>query len=584
MKKLQIAARTLPAEPGPGPFDIMPIVAANERRELKKWSSHLFCATILSMGGSNFGGNFHIHAPAFNRRRFLRLLGQGTLAATLPTTLWAGEADAITISILHTTDLHGHILPTVDYQDHPNLGGLARCATQIRQWRQANPNTITIDIGDVYQGTELSLRTRGATMIRCLNALAYDAWVVGNHEFDWGMEPLADCVGFSSMPVLCGNAMVQGKVVGETTGPLGKLRPWLLKEVAGVRIAIIGLTTPALSTWLPPEKRTGFEMLDPVETLRRLLHEVSALQPDAILLAGHMGLTRRDDYANRIGALTREFPQLTACLGGHTHQNHASETVNRVLYTQADHYGIYAGKVDLTFDRTTRRLLRREAGTVPMNDQIPLDPLVLSLAKDDLAAADLALAQKIGELTEPFNITSAFGRPSDVERLIGSAIIAALHKKGVEVDAVVHGLFDDQHPLAAGPKTVADAWSILPYENEIVTIELGRDDFLALVRELASGTEFRNVMGVHAVGSMNGNVFQVDDLRARDGSPLPVKPAYRIALNSYDSQSGGQRFPTVARLVARPSSHRILHPIEVRDALIDFFVERQKIGRASLLV
>jgi 5'-nucleotidase / UDP-sugar diphosphatase len=529
----------------------------------------------------------NIYAPVFNRRRFLRMLGQGALLATLPAPLFADEADAVTISILHTTDLHGHILPTVDYEDHPDLGGMARCATQIRQWQRANPNSILLDIGDVYQGTELGLRTRGATMIRCLNALAYDAWVVGNHEFDWGLEAFTDCVGLSSMPVLSGNAMIAGTPVGklgDSAGPLAKLRPYLLKEIAGFRLAIIGLTTPALSTWLPPEKLTGFEVLDPVEALRALLREVSAQRPDAILLAGHMGLTRRDDYANRVGALTREFPQLVACLGGHTHQNHSSETVNNVLYTQADHYGIYAGKVDLTFDRASRRLLRREAVTVRMDHSIALDPLVLSLARADLDDADQMLVQKIGELTEPFEVTTAFGRPSDVERLIGSAMIAALRKKGVEIDAVVHGLFDDKHPLAPGTKTVADAWAVLPYENEIVTIDLPHDDFLDLARDFSSGRESRNLMGVRVIGSRDGNAFQIDDLRAADGSPLPVKSTYRIALNSYDSQSGGQRFPVVAKLVASDSSHRILHPIQIRDAFIDFFLTRQKVGRASLLV
>lgn len=529
----------------------------------------------------------NIHVPAYSRRRFLRALGQGTLLAALPGSLWAESSEAVTISILHTTDLHGHIVPTVDYNDNPDLGGLARCATQFRQWQRENPNTLLLDIGDVYQGTEFGLHTRGATMIRCLNALAYDAWVVGNHEFDWGLDAFAATVGLSSMPVLSGNAMLHGQPVGklgDSAGPLAKLRPYLLKNIADIRLAVVSLTTPALSSWLAPEQMAGFEVLDPVETLRALLREVSAQKPDAILLAGHMGLTRRDDYANRIGALTREFPQLVACLGGHTHQNHSSETVNGVLYTQADHYGIYAGKVDLTFDRTSRRLLSRKACTVQMDHQIALDPLVLSLAKSELDATDQILAQPIGELTEAFNVDSAFGHPSDVERLIGSAIVAALHKKNLLIDVVVHGLFDNKHPLTAGSKTVADTWAVLPYENEIVTIEITRADLLALAHDFGSGAETRNLMGVSVISSGSGNTFRIDDLRAADGSRLPDKDSYRVALNSYDSQSGGQRFTTVAKLVARASSQRILHPIQTRDALIDFFLTRQKVGRALLLV
>ena len=523
--------------------------------------------------------------PAYGRRRFLRTLGQGALFAALP--VWADDAHAVTISILHTTDLHGHVLPTTDYNNVPDLGGLARCATQIRSWQRANPHSLLLDIGDVYEGTEVSLNTRGATMIRCLNALHYDAWVVGNHEFDWGPEAFSSSVGLSSMPVLSGNAMIEGKPVGKLDaagGPLSRMRPYLIKEVAGFRLAIIGLTTPGLSTWLPPENLGGFEALDPVETLRALLAEVSAQRPDAIILAGHMGLKRRDDFANQIGELTRTFPQLTVCLGGHTHQNQASEIVNNVLYTQADHFGIYAGKVDLTFDRVTRRLLHREAVTVHMDGQVALDPLVLSLAQADLDVASQVMAREIGELSEQFNVVSSFGRPSDVERLIGSAIFAALRKKNVEVDAVVHGLFDDKHAVEAGRKTVADAWQILPYENGIVTVDLTRDDLLAVARDLGSSTEARNLMGVRVAGSPQGRTFQVDDLRAPDGSPLPDKPTYRLALNSYDSQSAGQRFPVIARLVAQPSSRRVMHSIGTRDALIDFFVTQQRVSKASLLV
>jgi 2',3'-cyclic-nucleotide 2'-phosphodiesterase (5'-nucleotidase family) len=523
--------------------------------------------------------------PWLTRRRFLRLLGEGALLAALPGQLAAGDADVVTISLLHTTDLHGHILPTTDYAGRADLGGLARCATQIRRWRTANPNSILLDIGDVYQGTEVSMGTRGAIMIRCLNALGYDAWVVGNHEFDWGIEVLAESVGLSTMPVLSGNALIEGRAAGQgaDTSPLARIRPYLMKEVAGFRIAIIGLTTPALSWWLPPENLSGFEPLDPIESLRGLLREVSAQRPDAIVLAGHMGLTRRDDEANQVGALTREFPQLAVYLGGHTHQNHPGERINSVLYTQADHFGIYAGKVDLTFDRQTRRLLAREATTVPMDSQVPLDPLVLSLAQSELGVADRLLAREVGELTEPFGVVSSPEQPSDQERLIGSAIVAALRGRGVEIDAVVHGLFENPRTMEAGPKTVADIWTLLPYENEVVTVELSYADLLAVANELTFGREARPVMGLRVVvdGSAPPRVVA---LRAADGTAVPVKAAYRIALNSYDSQSGGGRFPLLARLVAAPGNRRVLYAMQVRETLIDFFASRGKVGKNALLV
>ncbi len=398
------------------------------------------------------------------RRRFLHLLGQGAVAAAVPVPLLAEASGTVTISLLHTTDLHGHILPTTDYHARPNLGGLARCASQIRAWRAANPNSLLLDVGDVYQGTAVSLASRGQLMIRCFTALGYDAWVVGNHEFDWGADAFAAAVAASPMPLLSGNARLAGHA-------LDRIRPWMMKEIAGIRLAVIGLTTPALTTWLPPEYLRDYEALDPVESLRRILGEAAAQKPDAIVLAGHMGLKHRDDFANCVGALTRDFPQLAVCLGGHTHEDWPGEYIHGVLYTQADHYGIHAGKVDLIFDRATHRLIDRQATTVLMDGSVPFDPQIMALAQTDLAAAERELARPIGALTEPFRASSVFGRPGEQERLIASGMIEALQKRGAHADVVVHGLFDEKRVLEPGPKTVGDMWRLLPYENEIVSFD-----------------------------------------------------------------------------------------------------------------
>ena len=522
--------------------------------------------------------------PAIGRRRFLRLLGQGALLASLPASpLWGDDADTVTVSILHTTDLHGHILPTVDYEGHADLGGLARCASQLRQWRRENPNSILVDIGDVYQGTEAGLLDRGATMIRAFNALAYDAWVIGNHEFDWGADALGHALNLSNMPALGANLLVEGRTPASGSTTWAKIRPYLVREVAGLRLAVIGLTTPGLDFWTPPENLGGFEALDPVETLRSVLAEISALKPDAIVLAGHMGLKRMDDFANQIGTLTREFPQIVACIGGHTHQNQPSVIINNVLYTQADHFGIHAGKLDLTFDRASRKLLRRDAVTVLMDHQIALDPTVLSLAQAELSAADLVLARRIGELIEPLGIAAPPGQASDVERLIASGMMAALRKKGVAVDAVWHGLFENAQLLTVGAKTVGDAWSVLPYENDMVTLDLAYPDLLALAREGAVAREPRHLTGLAVAGESVGRNYQVDAVLNPDRTSLTPKPFYRVALNAYDAQSAGQRLPVARQLAASPGNHRVFHSISTRDALIDFFVERGRVGMSSLL-
>src|SRR5712672_322145 len=187
---------------------------------------------------------------SWTRRDFLRLAGRaGLLGAflTLAGSAASLEPDTVCISILHTTDLHGHILPTSDYDGTADRGGLARCVTQIRRWRRQNPNSILVDVGDVYQGTEVSLRSKGKLMIDLFNHLKYDAWIVGNHEFDWGIDPFIDAVRRSSMPVLGANIALgdhrAGEFVADSSHPFARIRPYLLKEVEGIRIAIIGITT-----------------------------------------------------------------------------------------------------------------------------------------------------------------------------------------------------------------------------------------------------------------------------------------------------------------------------------------------------
>jgi hypothetical protein len=131
---------------------------------------------------------------------------------------------------------------------------------------------------------------------------------------------------------------------------------------------------------------------------------------------------------------------------------------------------------------------------------------------------------------------------------------------------------------------VADAWTLLPFENQIVTMELTRDDLFAFVRDLASVRDVRNAMGIRPMLDLASKYPVVTDLRAADGSPLPDKPRFRVALNSYDAQSAGQRLLKVARLAAAPENRRVLHDVEIRAALVDFFAACQRVDRASLLI
>jgi len=517
---------------------------------------------------------------SWTRRDFVKLIGRAGLISAVPNLAHAAAVlnpDTVCISILHTTDLHGHILPTSDYDGKPDRGGLARCATQIRQWRSQNPNSILIDVGDVYQGTDVGLRTKGDLMIDLFNYLKYDAWVVGNHEFDWGIEPFERALERSTMPVLAANTLLQGKPTGEfldTKHPLAKLQPFMLKEIAGIKLAIIGVTTPGMPFWFRPEFARGIDFQYPVEPVRRAIASAKSEGADAVVLTGHMGLKPRsggDDFANTVMALTSEFPEMAVFIAGHTHQIIPSRITNGVLFTQADHFGIHVGRVDLLFDRNSKKLLHREAVCEFMDNRLSLDPAVISRAKSQLTESDAALAQPIGELAETFRARSRPGQPSDLERLIGAAIAEALRERSVLVDGVMHGVFDEKSDFTAGPKTVNDIWNILPYENYVVTAELSPDEIKTMMEEVYASHEKRNLLGFELKTEGRGYDRRIISMALADGRPLDRGKKYVLAFNTFDSRSAGHHFMKLRALLETSAANCILHQVQTRDALIDYF-------------
>ncbi len=524
-----------------------------------------------------------VKIPPPSRRAFVRQLAGATLLGAVPSWLRAEPIpgdDLVTISIFHTTDLHGHILPTTDYRGRPNLGGFARCVTQINRWRSENANSLLIDIGDIYQGTEFALADQGRSMIDLFNLLRYDAWLIGNHEFDWGIEPFQQALARSQVPVLAANTIVHGGPAGmlEDRGePLAKIQPLILREIAGIKLAIIGLTTPGMPFWFPADFTAGLEFQNPIEPVRHSIATAKSLGASAIVLAGHMGLKERtggDDFANRVMALTAEFPEAAVFIAGHTHQDIPSRLTNKALFTQADHFGVHVGRVDLLFDRNSRKLLHQTARTELMDQRISLDPTILSRTQAQLHTADEVLAESVGELAESLGVSAPPGEPSEVERLIAAAITETLAQRGIALDGVFHGLFEDRHVFKKGPKTVGDLWEILPYENYLVTAELLPTELEVVMNEVLQSRESRSLVGFR----MNAADRRLTNLRLDNGRPLDPAKRYRIAFNTFDSQSAGHRFMKLRGLLERPEAKRAFHPVQTREALIDYF-RRHKVVR-----
>jgi 2',3'-cyclic-nucleotide 2'-phosphodiesterase (5'-nucleotidase family) len=478
---------------------------------------------------------------------------------------------ARTVSIFHSTDLHGRILPTETYEGLGDVGGFARIATCLRRWRQECPHSLTVDVGDVVQGTALSSLSGGRLMIDLFNRLGYDAWTLGNHDFDWGPEKTEALLAASACPVLTANLERGGQRPGGFTGGWEKVRPWTIREVGGFRIGLVGLITPGLPYWLSPETLGGVSPLDPGETLAAAVREVRGEQVDAVVVIGHMGWRFTDDYANPVRAMLEDLKGVDIYLAGHSHQNQPAWMMHDVLCSQASYYGIHCGRIDLTFDLASRKLVDRRAFTVLMDDRFALDPAVMQLANPDLAASEQELAREVARVTR---LISGKGRNSGLVRLLCECFAGELAKQGTKVEGVFHGSFGTGD-LEPGRLTVGDCWRIIPYDNALAVAEVTAADLAAIIAEDAKVRDSdRTLWPFEVTAEAGGRVRRI----ALDGQELAPDRRLKIAFNSYDAQSGGRRLMRLREILDAPAAKRATTPVDTRGALISGLLDRGTVG------
>ena len=488
-------------------------------------------------------------------------------------------ARQVPIVLLHTCDLHGNILPTENYEGKTNLGGLARCATVIRQIRQQEKKCLLVDAGDTIQGAAISYLTNGRVMVKALNLLRYDAWCWGNHEFDWGLDKLAICGEQAQMPIL--NANVVRGSDDSAARVLACIKPYRIVEVDGVKIGLIGLNTPGVPNWSRPQLIHGLKFADSVETLKTIIPAVQRAGAKVLVLVCHQGYREGgDDHANQINAIAQTFPELDVIIGGHTHRNFPEFKVNNVLYSQADYFGIHLGRVDLTFDTEAGRVTHRESKTIVMDEQVPLDQELLKACGQEIDQAQKVSETILGEAKGDFDVRGAPRRESPVHNLICESIAEALRARSVRVDAVVHGIFE-RRGLVKGAITIGDVWKVVPYENYIGVLQLIPDQLREVLEENAATYEKREFRGIWGLRwrfdpvSVASN--RTTSLTGPDGSDLPENGRLAVAFNSYELASGGLRWNRLRELAELPETKLTEYDVQTRQAVIDYIRHHREV-------
>lgn len=524
------------------------------------------------------------------------------------TALWA---QPVRVSLLVTTDLHGNILPYDYYTARPAERGLAKLATLIREERKRNPNSLLVDCGDTIQGAPLEgvyqqwmrtgklpegLRFAGKRlehdpMMVVMNHIGYDAMVVGNHEYNFGLKNLERARRDAKFPWLSANTVVPKQ-------SMEPFAPYIVKTVAGVKIAIIGFTTPAVPSWEKPENYRGLRFLKAEDAVGKAVAELKEKhRPDVIVVASHAGLDRdlktgavrlgETGFENPVYQMAQKVAGIDAIVFGHSHQQLEQAVINGVLLHQPKNWGISLGRVDFELERAGAgwKVVSKTSKLIPVSKEVPVDEEIVALAKPYHELAEGYLNMPVAE--SPADLDAALGRVQDTA-LVDAVQTVQLHY--AKADVSLTALFNPRVRFPKGKVTVRQVAALYLYDNELYVIE-GNGKMLREALEnaaryfktcadasCASGELInRGVIGFN-YDMAQGVEYEIDLTRPEGkriqnlrfhGKPLEDAQPLRIAVNNYRAGgSAGYGMLRDARVLWKSGE-------EIRSLIVEYYTQHK---------
>ena len=282
-------------------------------------------------------------------------------------------AQEVNIKLLGTSDIHGRIVPWsygADVED--KSGSYAQIATYVKDVRKNNKNVVLVDVGDAIQDNQVDVFAKDKKYYKdhpipkVLNEMKYDIFVLGNHEFNFGMKALDEILKDIKAKKLTANFYHKKndkRYIDATT----------IIEKDGVKLGIIGLSTPMSAKF---EEDTGnlkdMKFTSPTEEARTQVEKLKAKGVDAIIVIAHMGIENENKIPDTgMRDVINAVDGIDVVIAGHMHKDVPSETIKNTLITEPHRYGTVVSEVDLTFDINDKKevkLVKKESKTVPVKE------------------------------------------------------------------------------------------------------------------------------------------------------------------------------------------------------------------------
>lgn len=417
-----------------------------------------------------------------NRRDFIKQAGvfgsTAVLSTTLPFTAVANinnsleenveitNAKPFTISILQTTDVHCqvHAHDEMFWENNKAVfrktGGYAQLATYLKDFRKKNPNTFLIDTGDMFQGSELSVKTTGKALVPFLNLLNYDLYLPGNWEVIYYKKAMQTLLGSLNAPKVCANMyhdLGEGKK-GELIFPAYNI--WTVK---GVKIGFLGYTDPLVPIRQSPNYSKGIIYTKPEENLAHYVDVLRNQEQCAfVILIAHLGLSQQINLAN-----SPECEGVNYILGGDTHERVRTPIVCKYAkVVEPGAFGSFVGKLNLTID--SGKVVKDEYELIEIDSsKYKSDNEMSALIKSNEVHFEKDINTIVGYSTIPLY------RYFVVENTIDTMILNALHYKMKDIDIVLSNGF-----RFCPPRTTRDQSGNIPITSGFIYDMLPVDSFI----------------------------------------------------------------------------------------------------------
>ncbi|SPF40086.1 5'-nucleotidase [Syntrophobacter sp. SbD1] len=469
----------------------------------------------------------------FSTASFFLVVSILSLTFLLSSTVLSRQAE-INLTILHVNDTHGHIIPYLDKSVDPErpVGGAEYLAKMIERERSKNPDgTILLSAGDMFQGTPVSNLFHGKPIIEIMNYLHYDAMALGNHEFDWGQDVLHTIISSASFPVISANITRSGGSY------IRGVKPYIILEKKQVRIAVIGITTPETYYTTKPGNLTGLTFTAPEKTLPAIIRRVRAQGASIVIALTHDGLDADRELATKVRGID-------IIVGGHSHTAIKDPVIESgTVIVQAGSNGIYLGVLNIAFDPNKKKIVsytrKDELKLVSSASGAQLDPDVARIVDKYDSQVKTEFSKVLGtaaaDLTRDRTSESKLGDlVTDAMRDASGARIAFQNGGGIRAD------------IAKGPITLAAVFTALPFDNDLVSMDLTGDQIKELLEKSVLSENMLQVSGVRIEYDLSKPAGSKVASMEVEGKPLDPRATYRVVTNDFLA-SGGNQFNVFKR-------------------------------------